>query len=155
MIWERIKSSILTGTVALLWLVVGTVLWWAMGPIHPALTIDEMNTSAVETTTVPGGRVSRTLSFTANVGVPVRTYRRLVEMDCDQKCKHYELEPAVRTYEVGHSYNQTRALAIPDHVSPGRYRVEIEARWRANPLRDGFQKIPPFTITVTAPEPAK
>ena len=152
MMWDRIKSAFLTGTVALLWLLAGLVAWWAVGPIHPALTVEDVGTSAIETTTVPGGRVSRTLTFTSNVSVPVRTYRRLVEMDCNVTCRYYELEPATRTYESGRTYHQTRALAIPDHVSPGRYRVEVEARWRANPLRDGYQQIPPFTITVTAPE---
>lgn len=133
------------------WFLIIQLAWWVFGPITPAITIDESQSQPWETTTAPGGSVTRMLAFHANENVTLRTYRRIVELDCD-RCRIYELEAAQRTYVAGQTYRQARSVYIPEHVGPGRYRMEVEARWRANPLRDGMMMIPPFTITVVAPK---
>jgi len=148
--WNRIKSVLQTASITLLWMGLATLLWMIFGPIQPAITIDETRSLAWETTTTPGGRVSRTLVFTANMDVTLHTYRRLVELDCN-KCRTYELEPAQRNYSAGQTYIQSRAVMIPEHVLPGRYRMEVEGVWRPNPFREGRIQIPPFVITVVSP----
>jgi len=151
MTWTRIKSFLQTAPLALLWMALAYVIWMMFGPVTPAITIDESHSDALETTTTPGGRVTRTLTFTANVDVTLYTYRRLVELDCHRTCKFFELEPAQRTYEQGQTYVQSRAVLIPEHVPPGRYRMEVEAIWRPNPFREEKLSIPPFVITVVSP----
>jgi hypothetical protein len=132
------------------WLLAAQVLWWAFGPISPVIEINESKSQAWETTSKPGGSVSRLLEFTVKEDVVLHTYRRLVELDCD-RCRVYELESAQKRYSAGAVMRQSRSVQIPEHIHPGRYRMEVEGRWQANPLREGHITIPPFTVTVVAP----
>ena len=141
---KSIWQTVLMTTV---WLMIMQSAYWLAGPIEPAITVDESRSEAWETTTKPGGSVTRMLTFRANQSVTLRTYRRLVEIECD-KCRIYELEQTQRSYEEGIVYRQARSVSIPEHIPPGRYRVEVDARWRANPFRDGLIVIHPYMITV-------
>jgi hypothetical protein len=126
------------------------LLWWQFEPITPAISVNESQSVGWETTTKPGGSVSRLLEFTANRDVLLYTSRRSVELECD-RCKVYELEHSQKYYVAGETYRQVRSVNIPLHVQPGRYRMEVDARWEANPIREGRMVIPPFVITVVAP----
>jgi len=144
------KSAAQSAVMITFWCAISFMMWWAFGPIQPAITVFDSHSLAWETTTKPGGHVSRLLEFRVNYDVDLRTYRRLVEIDCS-RCRTFELEYAIRSYRGGETYRQSRSVSIPEHIPPGRYRMEVEARWQANPFREGFLSIPPFTITVIAP----
>ena len=128
------------------WLALLLVTYWLLWPIEPIRKIDD-NPRVLIDAAVPGGVVARELKFTVRKDVTVHTSRRLIRIDCEEKCPTYELEASMQLWRAG-QHIQNRALQVPAYVQPGRYRIDIFDRWSENPLRDGVQIIPSWEIMV-------
>ncbi len=152
LVGDTMTSRMLFCVLFILWMSFGTLAYWAWWPINPAIVVISESAMPWEKEVVSGASMSRELTFHITQKVELTVHRRLVEQNCI-KCRIFELESSVKSYEPG-KYTQSRTIVVPAIVPRGTYRYEAEASWRASPLRQGYTVLPNHIIKVTDP-PAK
>lgn len=117
--------------------------WWIWGPVtQPFEYVNHGSGHAV----VEDGSIVLHRTLTVRRRVELSVTRDLVRTD-GQKMLRIRLPESRAAYDPG-TYDLERVLELPGAIPPGTYALDNVVRWRANPLREGYVRLPPISVVI-------
>ena len=117
--------------------------WWQWGPTNPPFKyVDPQNDFAV----VRGDGLLLKRTLRVERRVELSATRDLVRTD-GQKMLRIRLPESRAVYDPG-TYDLERVLELPGPIPPGTYALDNVVHWRANPLREGYVRLPPISVVI-------